>query len=124
MAEGLAETQRDEETFVGPQEGGTKDQATLGMPAGGYARLWVCVGGLGSCATFPFPSVCLGEVISLHGHSMTKENLPRPSKVEIVGGPWEHSRGLWPRGRLLPEMQRPLKWLCPPHACGWQLLLP
>lgn len=35
MAEGLAEMQRDEETFVGPQEGGTKDRATLGMPAGG-----------------------------------------------------------------------------------------
>lgn len=78
MAEGLVETHRDEETFVCPQEGGTKDQATLGMPAGGCGWLWVCVGGLGSCAIFPFPSMCLGEVISLHGHSMTKENFPRP----------------------------------------------
>lgn len=44
MAEGQAEKQRDEETLVGPQEGGTKDQVARGVPAGGCRWLQVAVG--------------------------------------------------------------------------------
>lgn len=35
-----------------------------------------CMGGVGSCAPSPFLLCCLEDVISLHGHSVTKVHFP------------------------------------------------
>lgn len=80
MAEGLAETQRDEETLVGAQE--EAQRTSHPGPAGRWLRAAVgCVGGWEAAPSSPF-LLCLGEVISLHGHPASEENFP--SKVEII----------------------------------------
>lgn len=107
MAEGLAEKQRDEKTFVGPTEGSTKDQAAVGVSAGGCwdaprRHTWDARGRCGKLLVFPFPLYCLEEVTSLHNHPMTKAEFPC-RRWKLPRGPWGQCRGLWPRWHLLPK---------------------
>lgn len=87
MAEGLAEKPRNGKTFVGPEEGSTKDQVTLGVSAGTCLKdtRRTRVGGMGSGSVFPFPSTLSGRSDFTSWSSDDYGRLPL-SLVEVVEG--------------------------------------